>query len=134
MLPEKFYEAADNALNENLSLVHCDKTYNLSNMTGFIDGREAVSQAVVKILNTERFMNAIYSSDYGIEIVDLIGKDCDFVCVESERRITEALTVDERITGVSDFKFDVKKSVIFISFTVHTIFGEFKANMEVVYV
>jgi hypothetical protein len=142
MVPGKFYDSADlinnltgNAPSTASSAARlADRTYDLSNLNRFIDGRAAVKQAVVKILNTERFRCPVYSADYGIEFDELIGLDCDYVCVQSERRICEALVADERINEVSDFNFTVGRGVIHVSFTVHSVFGEFNSGGEFVYV
>ena len=37
-------------------------------VTGYVDGTEAMRQAILKILLTERFAYLIYSWDYGIEL------------------------------------------------------------------
>ena len=119
MTPKNFYNTIDKVDNDDF-IKYFDKTYKLTNLRNFIDSREAVKQAVTKILNTERFKYPIYSSDYGVELDDLFGMDCDYVCVELERRISEALLVDNRIDAVTDFNFVVKTNVIFASFVVHT--------------
>lgn len=99
---------------------------------GYVDGLEALKQAAFKILNTERYQYVIYSWNYGIETMDLYGEPVTYVCPELERRITEALTWDARITDVTDFEFDIsKKGVIHVVFTVHTIYGEMQMEREV---
>ena len=99
---------------------------------GFCDGQDAMKQAVFRILNTERYQYIIYSWNYGIETLDLYGQPITYVCPELERRITEALLVDSRITSVTDFEHDTSvKGEIHSTFTVHTIFGELKAEREV---
>lgn len=99
---------------------------------GYTDGIEAMKQAVYKILFTERYRYIIYSGSYGIELLDLFGQPVSYVCPELERRITEALTWDDRIDGVDDFRFDFpKKGVVHVAFTVHTVFGDFKAERGV---
>jgi len=135
LVPDRFYAVADEMEQSEgeLELNETSKTYDLKSMKSFVNEREAVSQAVVKILNTERFRYPVYSDDYGIETEDLFGFDCDFVCVELERRIVEALTVDERITEVSDFDFVVRRNTVYASFTVHTVYGEFDSEKEVLY-
>ncbi|MCL2071238.1 MAG: DUF2634 domain-containing protein [Oscillospiraceae bacterium] len=125
MIPGRFYDTVDEIISDTASRRSTDRTYNLENMSGrIIDGREAARQAVVKILNTERFRYPVYSTDYGIELADLFGMDCNYVCVELERRISEALSVDNRIIRASDFSFTVAKNVVYVSFTVHTVFGD----------
>lgn len=99
---------------------------------GVTDGLEAVKQAIYKILNTERYQYIMYSWNYGIETLDLYGEPVTYVCPELERRITEALIADTRISGVSDFEHDITvKGVVHTSFTVHTIFGDIAADKGV---
>lgn len=96
---------------------------------GYTDEREAIRQAIYKILQTERYQYIIYSSDYGIETLDLYGEPVSYVCPELERRITEALAWDERIQSVTDFEFNIsKKGEVHVTFTVHTVFGDVVAE------
>lgn len=99
------------------------KTYKLNTEKntisgGYIDGIEAVKQAVYKILNTERFDYIIYSWNYGVEIKNLIGQHISFAVPELERVITEALMQDDRIEEVTDFNFSINKNEIVINFKV----------------
>lgn len=99
---------------------------------GYTDGEEAMKQAIYKILSTERYQYTIYSENYGIELLDLYGEPVSYVCPELERRISEALTADERIESVTDFTFDLsQKGVVHVSFTAHTVFGDVQAEKEV---
>ncbi len=92
---------------------------------GYTDGREAVEQAIYKILSTERYQHVMYSWNYGVELLDLYGEPVSYVCPELERRIAEALTWDKRIEGVDSFEFDTsKKGEIRVNCIAHTIFGE----------
>ena len=84
------------------------------------------------VLQTERYQYIIYPWYYGIETLDLYGEPVTWVCPELERRISEALAVDERITGVTDFEFDLTvKGVVHAYFTVKTIYGDIKAEKGV---
>lgn len=99
---------------------------------GFVDGREAMKQAVFRMLNTERYQYVIYPWWYGVETLDLYGEPVNWVCAELERRITEALCVDTRITGVTDFEHDTSvKGVVRTSFLVHTIYGDIPVERKV---
>ena len=99
---------------------------------GFIDNQEAMKQTIFRILNTQRYKYIIYPWWYGIETVDLYGMPVTYVCPELERRIEEALSMDSRITSVTDFEHDLSvKGVVHTSFTVHTIYGNLKAEREV---
>lgn len=89
---------------------------------GRFDDTEAVQQAILKILNTERYEYEIYSWDYGIELSDLFGQSMPYVMSEVKQRITDALTADDRIESVDGF--EVKKTgkkSLHCTFTVHTV-------------
>lgn len=98
---------------------------------GFADGTEALKGTVYCILNTERYDFLLYSWNYGLELKDLYGKPMSYVKSELKRRITEALTQDDRIKGVSDFAFEQLKGKLSVSFVVNTIFGNMSAEKEV---
>lgn len=101
---------------------------------GQCDGVDALKQTIFKILNTERYQYEIYSWNYGVELVDLYGEPTSFVLPEIERRVQEALSMDDRITSVDSFEFDVsKKGVVAVNFTVHSIYGDLSEEMVVNY-
>lgn len=103
-----------------------------NSIRGFCDGLEAMKQTVFRILSTERYQYIIYPWWYGIETIDLYGESVTWVCSELERRITEALLVDSRISGVTDFEYDLEtKGVVVATFTVSTIYGSLKAERKV---
>lgn len=95
----------------------------------YADGQNAMKQVIFKILQTERYQySKIYSDNYGVEFWDLIGASAVFAVPTIEARIKEALTWDERITDVTDFKFETKKNVISVDFIAHTVFGDVEIN------
>ena len=95
----------------------------------WIDGQEAMKQAIFKILQTERYRyNKVYSANYGVELVDLFGMPKAFVIAEVERRVREALLWDERIIAVKNFTFESKKSSVIVQFQCDTIFGQVELN------
>lgn len=101
-------------------------------INGYCDELEAMRQVIYKILNTERYQYIIYSWNYGIELFDLYGEPMSYVCPELQRRITEALVQDDRITSVDNFEFDVsEKKTVKATFTVHTIFGSVESERVV---
>lgn len=108
--------------------------FNKQTIVGTVDEQNAMLQVIYKILNTERYQYIIYSWNYGIELLDLYGQEVDYVCSELERRITEALIVDDRISACTNFEFDIstKKQVV-VTFTVMTIFGEVEVEKAVNY-
>ncbi|HHX19589.1 MAG TPA: DUF2634 domain-containing protein [Clostridiaceae bacterium] len=111
-------------INERIEFeVPPSKTYALEDGR-VIDGLEALEQSIFCILQTERFEWPIYSWNYGMETLDLYGKDPDWVRLEVERRITEALMQDDRISDVSEFAFIQDKKKLSVAFLVTTVFGE----------
>lgn len=99
---------------------------------GYTDHLEAMKQVIYLILNIERYEYLIYSWNYGVELVDLIGQPIPFVLPEIERRITEALLQDDRIEAVHSFEFErIKKDKIHVIFQVDTIFGTVNAEKVV---
>ena len=112
-----------------------DNTHKLdiekNRVTGMTHGRDALIQAIYLILNVERYAFPIYSWNYGTELADLIGQPKDYAMSEIKRRITEALTQDDRITGVENWRFETAGKVVRANFTVNTIYGAVDATKEV---
>ena len=98
---------------------------------GYVDDIEAIKQAIYLILNTERYEYLIYSRAYGIELLDLFGKDSRYVVAVLPTRIKEALTQDDRINDVTDFEFEVNKNKVFVKFTAVTEYAEIQSELEV---
>lgn len=100
-------------------------------ISGFIDEKEAVKQAIMLILNTERYKFLIYSWNYGAELEALIGTHPDIVEDEAERLISEALLQDDRITTVYDFEFSRNRDTLLVNFKVDSIYGDIDVETEV---
>lgn len=98
---------------------------------GECDGLEAVRQAVEIILNVERFRWQIYSPYSGMQWEGLIGQDPGYVASELQRRIRAALSVDSRVTGLSDFSYSVSGNALTASLTVNTVYGDTQTTVEV---
>ena len=112
-----------------------DNTHKLNieknRVTGMTDERDALLQAIYLILNVERYAFPIYTWNYGTELADLIGQPKDYAMSEIKRRITEALTQDDRITGVDYWSSETAGKVVRVNFTVKTIYGAVDATKEV---
>ena len=100
-------------------------------IVGMVDGLEAIKQAVYLILRTERYEYLIYSDNYGSEFRGLIGMEPAFIQSELKRRITEALTQDDRIEDVTNFQTEINGDSATVRFTVVTTFGDFSTEQEV---
>ena len=86
---------------------------------GMVDELESLRQAIYLILSTERYAYLIYSWNYGVELVELIGQP------------KEALLQDDRITAVDGFEFETGKKTVHVTFTVHSIFGDLEVETDV---
>ena len=98
---------------------------------GYVDGLEAVRQAVEKVLRTERYRYPVYSANYGVELEDKLGMPVGLALPEIRRCIAEALTWDSRIEAVDGFEFEVNANAVQVRFTVHSIYGDFVDETEV---
>lgn len=97
---------------------------------GRVDDVKAIEQAIIKIINTERYDYEIYSWDYGIELKDLFGKQIPYVMSEIKQRITDAVLADDRIEAVEDFEVErAGKHGIHCIFTAVTVQGD-EINIE----
>lgn len=100
-------------------------------ISGWAEGNASVAQFVYTALNVERYENLLHSWQFGIERNDLYGMTSDYVVAELKRRITDALSIDERITAVDTFEFSIKGRTVSVKFVVHTIYGDTNFEYEV---
>lgn len=111
------------------------RTYNINRNTnrisGYIDNKDAVIQAIYLILQTERYESVIYNWYYGVEFDGLIGKNRDYVTSELQRVIKEALLEDDRISEVDNFHLEFSDDKVLINFFVTTNVGDITINWEV---
>ena len=96
-----------------------------------VDGIDAVKQAVDIILNVERFRWQIFKPYSGALWDGLLGNDSGYVSAELQRRIREALSMDDRIRGISDFSYSIDGDVLSASFRVDTVYGSFETHVGV---
>lgn len=137
LLPDTSVDGTGGAVKIATKGIYPNKTYKMQIENDRVQGTitkdlEAVKQAVYKILNTERYKHVIYSWNYGVELNDLFGKPMPYVLPEIPRRITEALTQDDRITGVTDYDLSyTKDGAVLAKFTVVSIYGDFEEEVIV---
>ena len=97
-----------------------------------VDEKQAMVQAVDKILQTERLIYPIYSDQYGNDLNDLIGKDMGYAKVEAERMIKEALLADDRVVEVDiDDVTEVSRDTLEIKGICVTVYGNIGIDSEV---
>lgn len=96
------------------------------------DGLASVKQAIDIILQTERFNYQIYSTDFGIELSGVIGKEADYVESMIRRNIIEALEQDDRVQSVEDVKFEYNcPGSVLCKIIVSTVYGVVERQVEV---
>lgn len=98
---------------------------------GECDGWKSVRQAVEIILNVERFRWQIYSPYSGMQWDGLAGQDPGYVASELQRRVTDALLMDDRVRGISEFAYTVEEDTLRASLTVNTVYGDTQTSVEV---
>lgn len=97
-------------------------------IVGMVDGKEALQQAIWKMLTTERFKHLIYSDNYGSEIMDR-AMDAElteeFLGCDIPELVKDALMIDERILEVNNITWNwVGRDSVAIACEVITIYGE----------
>ena len=130
MIP-KIEISADVTVREQPTKTYKMELYKGNYILGFVDSQKAMEQAIYKIIRTERYKYIIYSWNYGIELADLFGMPVEYCIVELERRISEALLQDNRITAVHSFEFDTEKergTVLIKKFVAETLFGKIQID------
>lgn len=73
---------------------------NASGQLVIVEGQAALLEDVVKMLLTARNVVPIYGSDYGCELLDLVGLPQSIALVQIEQMVKDALLIDNRIQEV----------------------------------
>lgn len=100
-------------------------------IAGTADGHKAVAQAVEVMLLVERFRWQIYKPFFGMEWEGLLGQNPGYVASQLQRRIREAVTIDDRVTGISGFSYTVSGDTMTAQVTVNTVYGLLNQTVEV---
>lgn len=130
-MPNNTEIIAADFVNDELPNVTWKLDFDRGVATTLITDIEATIQAALLTLNTERYEFIIFDHNYGIELLDLFGESQTYVMGEIKRRVIDALSQDDRITTVSNFRFEVKKHTLHVYFTISTIFGDVQGETEV---
>lgn len=108
---------------------YIDKSTN--RIRGECDNWLAVRQAVEIILNVQRFRWQIYTPYSGMDWRNLIGNDPGYVAAELQRRVREALLMDDRVLEIRDYQYTIEDDMLTASFTVVTVYGDIPQTVEV---
>lgn len=136
MIPEGLKYASNVAPEDLAPKVRTSKTWKLDKkkkrvVSEFIDGKEAVKQAVFLHLSIENKSAFIHTNGFGAKMNQFIGMDMDLVIAKLPDVVKDALAWDERIFNVTDFEFEkIDRNKLKVTFLITSCFGEF--DMEVV--
>lgn len=114
------------ALNNGIEFVsYPSNTYLVQNnrIIGMGDNYEAVKQAVEIIFSVERFQWQIYTPNFGTDYRGVIGITPQVAANILRKRVEDAIKADERMTGITDYTWDVNGDSLTVSFTVNTVYG-----------
>lgn len=100
----------------------------------FIDDMEAIRQAALKSIYTNRDRYLMYSSDYGCEIFYLLGSGYseDYLKLEVPRLIKEALMPDDRVVDTQNFVISKDGDTLNIQFDLITNISNDSTTVEVI--
>lgn len=86
---------------------------------------KTIEQAIHFAFETGRFKYPIMGSNFGITLDDLIGTDYSYIRSEIARRLTDAISIDDRVIGINDFKYEkLDGSSLKVTCSVKTILGD----------
>lgn len=109
-------------------------TYKMNTESLTIEGlccdREAVKQAVYKLIMTEKNTFVIYDKNYGIMLNDLYGRSTGYVSAIIRLRLEECFKNDSRIKNIENLIINKNKSKLLLQFTVNTIYGTIDIEQE----
>ena len=98
---------------------------------GNIDGLSAIRQTVQHILTTERYVYPIYSSNYGVELEQLKGKNINYARAKISNIIKNALYQDDRIVKVELITNEIiNGDQLHVTFIVTSVLGEFREELD----
>lgn len=134
MLPDKmrFINPEDMAplkrVSRTFKLDHANKRV----ISEYIDGREAVAQAIWINLGIERGVWSIHTKEYGVEFAKYYGGDKDLARGQLESVIKRALAWDERIFSTSNYVIEeASPDTLTVEFDVTSSEGEFRTGVSV---
>ena len=100
-----------------------------------VTGNDALKIWVYRAVHPEsrRFLYSAYSADYGNQLQELLGMGEDNGILENRmrREIQDALLVSPYIRSVDAFSFSREGSRASVTFTVHTVYEDFNAEVMI---
>lgn len=98
---------------------------------GYTEGIEAFAQQIYLYLNTRRYEWDVFpDDDFGMDYSKYIGKNIDWAIPNLEREVKDAIGIDTRCAGFSDFTWEVRGPKVICSFTVYSDLGEVDTGLD----
>lgn len=141
ILPDSSLEAEDNP--NDAGLIERDAEYptrtfkvNFENnqVNGFVDGLDALKQSFMFMINTQRFVNTAFTSNFGMDWKDLIGQPNDYILSEVLARVQDMILADNRFLSADYYEtrpFEIIGDMVIINIEVKTIYGDFTTQINV---
>ncbi len=131
ILPSFLSSQIQNVQAETKSVIEIPREYEIDFQTGQMTGRivegiEAIRVWIWMCLHTERYRYPIYPWNYGVELEQYIGSRVseEYLQTDCRSEIEAALKVNPWIQGIDEFKVEMHKDKLSLSFIVRTILGE----------
>lgn len=124
---ERELSAITDAEEEQEPLPEYEIDFETMTLTGrLINGIAAVKQWIHICLGTSRYIYPQYPWTYGQDFEELMGESYteDELRPILERMITEALSENDEITGISEFDVTKDGDKVTVTFKVETIYGD----------
>ena len=98
---------------------------------GTVDQYPAVRQAVETLVNVERFRWQIYQPYTGMQWEGLVGQDPGYAAAEMQRRLRDALSMDDRVLGITAFDCVMSDDQMTATVNISTVYGDVETKLEV---
>lgn len=136
VIPEVAIENLENDFDRDAN--YSTKTYKVNFETqqviGFTDGIDALKQSFLFAINTQRYQNHAFTSNYGMDWRNLIGMPSEYILSEVLTRVQDMILADNRFLSVDFYESDpytIEGDTIYINLEIKTNEGDFTATVTV---
>lgn len=96
------------------------------------DNMDAIAQDFKFALGTERYKYPIMGKNFGVTLDDLIGQDQMFIEAEIKDRISDCLSIDDRVESIDGWKFTaLEDNGLLVEFTIHCYMGDVPMEVKI---
>lgn len=96
-----------------------------------VSGIDAVIAQAYRKIHTDKGRYIIYSSNYGSEFKNLIGKGKSYGDTYAYQMLVDCLVDNKYVIGISDFYTTLEESKYSINFTMNSIYGDYSDSFYV---